>query len=750
MNLSHLFLLIAILGAQAPQTPVSIEEYLKLRQVRTVQVSPDGGEVAFTAAGADLAANHYRSELFIWRPGSGARPAAAGFDDARAPRWSHDGAWLSFSSAGPGLDAEPQLWILPVLADDHPFQLSELPGGVYDYGWAPDGTIYALTVNQEGGGREIWRILVPGGTAELVWGGDAGIREIAVSPDGGSIVYSTNGTGAAMDFLNYDLHVLDIESRSTRRLTSRPGSEVAPVWSPDGSTIVFRAPQTPRYMGSQAELFSVSAGGSAPLNLTDSFDRAVIDHRWPAGGDLMFTAALGTHTHLVVAREDGSIQALTRGEFNYGPFGTSAAGTTIYAVRESGSEPSELWRISDSRFERLTELNGHAENWKLGRQQVIQWQAPDGLAIEAVLVYPADYQEGRRYPLLVSPTGGPASRSLDTFSQNGGYQLFAARGYAVLAPNVRGSAGYGEDFATANRDDLAGGDIIDMMAGVDAVIEMGVADADRVAIYGSGYGAEVTSWAITRTPRFAAAVAVFESSSAVSAPAPERSATANARYIRTPLLIVDAADDFATLVPYSQPRELYQALSDLTSAVEYLERPADEAMNPRPRGRSDLFFRQLRWFDRYLKFGGAELFDFYLVGEPVPGSSGWELRVESAAARADYSGMRPESGRYLEVALSLRPADRSARGFTLDPATGLSLVGPDDRAGSLTGTVTEVFGQETLILGMPSPVSVPRPRRGSTTALAFRLAFEIPDEAAVYRLLVEGFAPVRIWVAGND
>jgi len=227
MALSHLFLLIAILAAQAPQTPVTIEEYLKLRQVRAVRVSPDGGAVAFTTAGADLAANRYRSELFIWRPGSRTRPAAAGFDDARAPRWSHDGAWLSFSSAGPGLDAESQLWILPVLADDPPFQLSELPGGVYDYDWAADGTIYALTVNQEGGGREIWRILVPGGTAELLWGGEAGIREIAVSPDGGSIVYSTNGTGAAMDFLNYDLHVLDIESRSTRRLTSRPGSEVA-------------------------------------------------------------------------------------------------------------------------------------------------------------------------------------------------------------------------------------------------------------------------------------------------------------------------------------------------------------------------------------------------------------------------------------------------------------------------------------------------------------------------------------------
>jgi hypothetical protein len=186
--------------------------------------------------------------------------------------------------------------------------------------------------------------------------------------------------------------------------------------------------------------------------------------------------------------------------------------------------------------------------------------------------------------------------------------------------------------------------------------------------------------------------------------------------------------------------------------VEYVELSDSDETLGTPRRESDLFFRLLRWFDRHLKLEGAEEFEFYLPGESVPGPARWELRVESAAPRADYSGMRPESGRYLEVALTLRPAesalrDRTARAFSFDPATGLSLLLPDGTLRRLTGTVTEVLGRETLILGMPEPVSVPRPEGDAATTLDYRLAFEIPDGAGEYRLLVEGFRPVRIWVA---
>jgi len=757
MLLSLLLFLISTLATQTPQTPLTIEEYLGLRRLSAVQVSPQGGSVAFTVAGADPNESQYRTALYVWRPATGARPAAPGFSDVESPRWSHDGHWLAFVSRGPTAEGAPQIWLLPYFTSEPALQLSSLPGGVLDYGWAPDGSIYALTASTETGAREIWTVLVPGGTAELIWGGDPGIRELAVSPDGRAIVYSTNGSGSAEDYLDYDLRILEIEARDTRRLTTRPGPEVAPLWSPDGATIIFQALQNPRFVHSQTELLSVPAAGGAPRVLTDSFDRSVVEHCWPRDGELLFTAALGTNTHLFAIRENGAVEAISRGDFNLGALDATIAGETIYTVRESATEAAELWRVVDGGFERLTDLNANTRDWPLGRQQVIHWQAPDGLNIEGLLVYPVEFEEGRRYPLLVNVDGGPHTRARDVLDGRGRQQLFAAQGYAVLLPNPRGSTGYSEDFATASRIDLAGGDVVDLIAGVDAVIAMGIADARRLAIYGSGYGAELATWTLTQTDRFGAAVAVFDTfqsparAVADARPTPDRSATTNAANIHTPLLIIQSADDSQSLVPRTQPRELYRALSDIERQVEYVELSGADQHLRAPRQQRDLFFRQLRWFDRYLKLGGVDLFEFYLVGEWAPGPNGWELWVESAAPRTDYTGLRPESGRYLELTLTLRPADsavrnRTARGLSLDPATGLSLLLPDGTLRQLTGTVTEVFGRETLILGMPAPFSVPTSQVNGATSLAYKLAFEIPDGAGEYRLLVEGFVPVRIWV----
>ena len=159
-------------------------------------------------------------------------------------------------------------------------------------------------------------------------------------------------------------------------------------------------------------------------------------------------------------------------------------------------------------MDRLTELNSRTRRWKLGRQEVIRWTAADGLAVEGLLVYPADYEDGRRYPLLVNPHGVPSSRTRDVLHQFHGYQLFAAQGYAVLAPNFRGSTGYGESFGTANRQDLGGSDFTDLMGGVERAVELGIADSTRLGIYGDGYGGYMTNWVISQTRRFKAAISM--------------------------------------------------------------------------------------------------------------------------------------------------------------------------------------------------------------------------------------------------
>ncbi len=764
-------MLAALPPPQVATTPVTVEEYVQIARLGQVRVAPGGGAVAFVAHQPDLGADVYRGALYLWEVDRGERPLAEGFDDVRNPRWSPDAEWLAFVGAGPRSattdSVVPRIWLLP-RSGGPPIPTAQLPAAVIDFDWAPGGLIYALIGGGSGAAREVWRVRAAEGEGERVWRGDAGISQLAVSPDGAQIVYCTNGTGSHTNDLDYNLRLLDLESGRTRPLTSRRGSELAPLWSPDGATIVFLAPQDPAYPHSQTELFSVPATGGTPESLTASFDLAVIDARWPANSDLLFSAGVGAYTHLFAVRTSGAIERLSGGAKNIGAFDAAAAGSPIYAISESADEADELWSIEGSATRRLTGVNARARRWRLSRQELVRWTAPDGLSIEGLLIYPADYDTGRRYPLLVSPAGGPWRRVRNVLDQPGNYQLFAARGYAVLAANVRGGSGYGATFATARRTDLAGGDLVDLLAGADHVIGMGVADSARIAIFGGGdseYAAHLTSWALTQTSRFHAAVVVSGTGygpASVAEVATESHARLEAAYLAalqeerplvdasravlTPLLIIEGASP--PLV--SHPRLLYGALRDRGRTVALVEVPGRAVGGTGPQTRTELFFRQLRWFDKYLKFGGADLFDFYLIGEAVPGPGGWQLRVTRAQPRGPYPAVEPGEGRYLEVVIEFEPDESAARAGTLESLeldlADLSLLTPDGASRSFAGTVTEIFGRETLILGNPGPITVSPPESGRAPSLTFHLAFGIPPGPGEYRLLHEGFGPVRIWV----
>jgi dipeptidyl aminopeptidase/acylaminoacyl peptidase len=775
-----LHILAAILTLQSPQSataPLSIEEYIALKKLAAVDVSSDGGTAAFTLTEADVDANAFVTRLFVWDQDRGTRAVANTFVDVQHPRWSGDGARLAFLSAGSqrGNDrGPPQIWTLEISSGSVK-RLGEFAEGVIEYDWAPGDSIYVLTSGDSDGQREFWKLNTRDGSAEYVWGGDRGIRDIAVSPDGNSIAFATNGTGAINEYMNYNLRVLDLGTKSTRELTSRPGSETAPQWSPDGATIAFRAPQNSRFPHSQTELFSVAVSSGALTNLTESFDRTVVHHLWPPAGDLLFTAAIGTYTSMFAARADGAIMQVAGGDYCIGSFDAGASGSSIYAIRESATEAAELWNIGAAGMESLTDLNARARRWDPGQQQVIRWTAPDGQAVEGLLIYPAGHQEGRRYPLLVNPAGGPLSRVRNVIDQPAGYQLYAAHGYAILAPNFRGSSGYGENFASARRADLAGGDLVDLLARLDRVVEMGLADPDRIAVYGGSpgaYGAYVTSWAITQTQRFAAAVTIFGSTRPYGLQPPmeaeppeyalydagymevlerERSPLGSIANVQTPLLVV--AGDMGSLL--SRSGRIYEALTELGRTVEYVELGRNRPSQIGPQETTDLFFRQLRWFDRYLKFAGADLLDFFRPGEWVPGPGGWQLSVVRADARPDISGLTPEGDRYLEIELAIRPDETALRenelqGFELDPAEHVSLVAPSGTAQPFVGTITDVFGRETLITGAPGGVSILDIRRAPRSAVVLRLAFEIPAAASEYRLRITGFVPVRIWVAETE
>jgi dipeptidyl aminopeptidase/acylaminoacyl peptidase len=277
---------------------------------------------------------------------------------------------------------------------------------------------------------------------------------------------------------------------------------------------------------------------------------------------------------------------------------------------------------------RVSRANDDLPKLPLGETRVIRWKSKDGLEIEGLLTLPVGYEAGKKYALIVLAHGGPANAFLDRFIGSPAepvvypYGLFAAKGYASLRCNVRGSSGYGKKFRWANIGDWGGGDFEDLMAGVDHVIAMGVADPDRLAVMGSSYGGFMTSWAIGHTKRFKAAAAFagvtnlwsFTGSTDIPDFMPDwlgaepwqnfetyrkHSPMAYASEIVTPTLILHGADD--ERVPISQSYELYNALKRRSVPAKLVIYPRSGHGIGESKLMLDCMRRHLEWLEIYLR-----------------------------------------------------------------------------------------------------------------------------------------------------
>lgn len=285
-------------------------------------------------------------------------------------------------------------------------------------------------------------------------------------------------------------------------------------------------------------------------------------------------------------------------------------------------------RLESFEPRRLSHHNDSLRDRALGETRLLRWKNPqDGLEIEGLLTLPVGYRPGQgRVPLLTFAHGGPAS-----FFDQGflGYlyyvyptQVFAARGYAVLRPNPRGSGAYGEPFKRANRSDWGGLDYVDIQAGIDLVIEQGIGDAERLGFMGWSYGGFMTSWTITQTDRFKAAsigapvtdLFSFQGSADIPGFIPSyfeglpylhqeryraHNPMSHVHKATTPALIQHGEADLR--VPLFQGQIYYQALLDLGVPTEMVVYPRTPHVPGEPRLRVDTMWRNLWWFDKWIR-----------------------------------------------------------------------------------------------------------------------------------------------------
>ena len=649
---------------------------MRIRGVGGVALSPTGDRVLYTvsawehpSAKADTAlGDKHERRSHVWIvpfAGGTTRQLTSSERGESQPQWSPDGSIISFVSArgtATGDDApRPQLWLLHADGGEG-WQLTNARDGIVAYAWSPDGKRVAYvtpdTVSRDTESRlrrrddakvyegdlrlaHLWVVDVDTKTATKVTSGAFTVRGApSWSPDGVSLAFDASPTTLIRDERR-DAFVVNAATKQLDRLTTSGDVESTPQFSPDGRTLAFTVnghewkahkdgimPRTIR--NAHLVTWDIASRTMADRALP-SFDVSPGQPRWAGNGKaLWFSASDRVWQSVYDYTLDTKSYTKRTKDVVVGGASASKDGTRMAFVFDTPDWPAEVYAqdAGGPAPRRITTTNGWLADVALGSSEIVTWKSKDGSLVEGVLLKPANYATGTRVPLLVSAHGGPTGAHTNGFK--GGTspgQTWASQGWAVLYPNPRGSTGYGEKWMRGNIPDWGGGDYRDIMTGVDELIRRGVADSSRMAFEGWSYGGYMTSWVVSQTGRFKAAMmgaglpSLLSMAGTTDIPGYintffngmpqydgsiinpsvrfylERSAISYSDKVTTPLLILHGAND--ERVPIGQPMEFYRALKDRGKTTELVFYPREGHGFQEYYHQMDRMKREYEWISRF-------------------------------------------------------------------------------------------------------------------------------------------------------
>ncbi|HEV7503192.1 MAG TPA: S9 family peptidase, partial [Vicinamibacteria bacterium] len=516
----------------ADPRPMTAVDLIEVPRLSDPQLAPDGTQVLFTRSEASWKANRDISHVYrVNADGTGLRPMTGGAEGESSPRWSPDGRRFAFLAKRSGAEAN-QIFLMDNDGGEAR-ALTSHPTAVRNIQWARDGSgLFFLAaeartpaekakqetkddvaaLDEDTKQVHLWRAPLDGRKAVRVTEGDFSITQYSLSIDGRRLAVERGPSPLFGDAEKGEVFVMDADGAHAVQVTRNHVDESFPSLSPDGRSVLFvssaNAAGEPYYNG---RAFVAPADGGAPRLLAPDFPFAVERALWsPDGLSVILSANLGVHNELFLLElATRRYRQLTDGHHEIIGASFAPVGGRFVILADEPSDPGELWlgSLEGAALRPVTHLfERYAREFKLGREERIEWKGADGVTVEGLLHYPADYEPGRRYPLVVQTHGGPRYSDRFSFGDWQGYvKVLAGRGYAVLQPNYRGSTGYGDDFLR----DMVGGYFrnshLDVLAGVDKVVAMGVADPDRLIKMGWSAGGHMTNKLITFTDRFKAA-----------------------------------------------------------------------------------------------------------------------------------------------------------------------------------------------------------------------------------------------------
>jgi dipeptidyl aminopeptidase/acylaminoacyl peptidase len=402
-----------------------------------------------------------------------------------------------------------------------------------------------------------------------------------------------------------------------------------PRWSPDRKSIVFIGGLMSDEGSTGGDVFQIPATGGTPRNLTPRLPSSASNISWPKSSRwLFFTEHYdGGSAISQLDPATGQVERLWQGDESINPpfddsgISLTADGKSSAVIRHSFSAPPEIWSGRIGEWTQVTHENRLRQPlW--GEAKSLHW-TNDGFRIQGWLLYPVPFDANRKYPLVVAVHGGPAS-SLKPAWPSPGFNpvLLSQQGYFVLMPNPRGSYGHGEEFAAANVRDFGGGDLRDILAGVDEAVRAAPVDPERIGLTGWSYGGFMTMFAVTQTTRFKAAVAgagisnwqsyygqnaidtwmiPYFGASVYDDPAvyAKMSAINFIKQVKTPTLIVVGDRDGECPAPQSY--EFWRALKALGVKTRMVVYPNEGHVFHTPAHQKDVLLRMIAWFNENLR-----------------------------------------------------------------------------------------------------------------------------------------------------
>ncbi len=678
------------LAASAQQTArhaIAFDDLIKMHRIAEAQVSPDGKWVAYTVSTPDMEANRGVSNIWVVAVNGGEAMQLTQSGRDSSPVWAPDGKTIAFLSARSG---ESQVYLLSMEGGEA-HALTKLSTGADLVKWSPDGKTIAFTSsvypdcvnrsaaalsndddcnskrdaekeknkvkayvaehllyrhwNEWSEGKRSHLFVVPADASapprDLTPGANYDVpppplglrgdeRDISFSPDGKEICFTAVTDKMEAISTNGDLFVVPVAGGETKRITTQPGFDGNPVYSPDGKYIAYHAQLTAEYESDRWRVMLYDRRSGKNENLSEGFDRSANDLAWSADSKtIYFTAENETQqpAYTIAARAGAEPKKILADSFNTG-ISLSADGKTLVFERTSLTMPAEIFAAGSdgSNTRQLTHHNDAIlATLEMNAPETFWFDGADQAKVQAMLIRPPKFDAAKKYPLLVLLHGGPQTMWSNSWGYRWNAQVFSAAGYATLMINRRGSTGYGQKFTDEITNDWGGKAYADVMNGVDyALKKYPFLDGTRMAAAGGSYGGYLADWIATHTGRFKAIVSHasvydkvamwateelwFEEHDMQGTPwsnpesyrkwSPSTYAGELGRF-KTPTLVIAGERDYR--VPYTQSLEFFSGLQRQGVPSKLVVFPDEGHWVLKPQNSQFWYKTFLEWLAQYVK-----------------------------------------------------------------------------------------------------------------------------------------------------